>query len=176
MLSAIVAHMRKVLDHPGYGTHLKKPIEYLALICEYQLKFDWLSTKDIHTLKDELYQRVVESLKRRVIEQYEKDFNWSLMGDCLAVAKTYQFEDIINIRLPALSKQIQKNLDNPQIFDLVKGCLKIAEEFHHQELRNLCENILLTKIQLADSYNKILVLVNQFNLTRVKEACENLKQ
>lgn len=106
MLSGIVAHMRKVLDHPGYGTHLEKLIEYLALICEYQPKFDWLSTKDIHTLKGALYQRVVESLKRRVTEQYEKDFNWSLMGDCLAVAKTYPFEDIINICLPTLSKQI----------------------------------------------------------------------
>ena len=186
MLFAIVAQMREVLSHPGYGTHLEKLIEYLALVCEYQPRFDWLSTKstnDIHTMKDELYQQVIGSLKQRDTELYDEHFSWSLMGECLAVAKAYQLEDITNICMPVLSKQIQKNLEHPQIFDLVKVCLEISEDFRHPELRNACENVLLIKmpsnpipLQLTDSYNKILTLGNRFNLTRVKEACENLKQ
>jgi|GEM_PF-1649148 len=176
MLPAIVVHMRKVLSHPGYGTHLEKLIGYLDLVCEYQPKFDWLSMNDLHNLKDELHRQVVSSLKLRDTELYEEHFNWILMVNCLAVAKTYQFEDITNICKPALSKQIQKNLEDPKIFDLVKGCLAISEEFDHPELKTICENILLVKMQKADSYNKILTLANEFNLTRVKEACENLKQ
>jgi hypothetical protein len=176
MVSAIVTHIRKVLNHPGYGAHVEKLIAYLDLACEYQPKFDWLPTNEIHILKDNLYQEVIESLKRRDTEDYEKYFSWIHMANCLAVAKLYQFEEITNICLPMMQKQLQKSLDNPKIFDLVKGCLKIAEEFQHPVLRTLCENILLTKIQLADSYNRIFTLAKEFDLTKVKEACENLKQ
>lgn len=179
-LFAIIAQMRETLSHPGYGTHLEKLIEYLALVCEYQPRFDWLSiksTNDIHTMKDELYQEVIGSLKQRDTELYESHFSWHLMAECLSVAKAYQFEDITNICLPVLCKQIQKNLEDPQLFDLVKGCLEISAEFRHPELRNTCENVLLIKMSTSfDSYNKILSLANQFNLTRVKEKCENLKQ
>jgi hypothetical protein len=46
-----------------------------------------------------------------------------------------------------------------------------CEKYNLQELNKVCEAILLKKIS-TDSYSKIVALANEFNLTRVKEACQ----
>ncbi|MFI5344204.1 MAG: BTB/POZ domain-containing protein [Chlamydiales bacterium] len=108
MLPPLIARMKKVLSHPGYGTHLEKLIEYLALTCEYQTRFDWLPSdipNDLIPMKGELYKDVLESIKSRQTGQYKDYFKESLFEECLAVAEKYQLEDLKDISSSILMKK-----------------------------------------------------------------------
>ncbi len=100
LLPLLVDQIRKVLSHPGYGTHLEKLINYLEMTCLYQTKFDWLpesTPNGLIALKNELYQDVLESIKTRGTDLYKDRFNRSLFEVCLAVANDYQLEELKEI-------------------------------------------------------------------------------
>ncbi len=186
MLAPLIARMREVLSHPGYGTHLEKLIEYLTLTCEYQTHFDWLPSSipnGLMTMKDELCQDILRSIKLRGTSQYEDHFSWSLIEECLEVAKKYQLEEIKKISISVLIKKIQEKIENDQILNLIETCLQISQKYNIPELSKTCETLLMMKmpalcsqpVHLTDSFKKILSLANQFNLTQVKEKCEKLK-
>ena len=113
MLSSVIVRMREVLSHPGYGTHLEKLIEYLALTCEYQTRFDWLPNyipNDLITMKDKLYKEVLKDIKQRGASQGEDDlykdyFKWSLFEECFAVAEKFQLEELKDISSGILMKK-----------------------------------------------------------------------
>ena len=97
MLVSIIGRMRVVLNHPGYGTFLEKHIEYLALVCEYEPRFDWFSmssVNDITTMKTELIQEVVESIKWWGTELNNKRVNWPLIEECLALANKFNLPPV----------------------------------------------------------------------------------
>jgi hypothetical protein len=166
MVNTITAQMRKVTHHPGYGTHLEKLIEYLALTCDYQSHS--LPGNNIQTLKEELQQEVLEEIEFR--DSRDTLNEWSLMEKCLEIAGKYHLGKIKNLLIKILIKKAYKNLGS-KVLDQIKEHLKIAEKYNLQELKKVCEAILVAKI-FTDSYDEIVALANQFNLTQVKEACQ----
>ncbi|MBP7074263.1 MAG: BTB/POZ domain-containing protein [Rhabdochlamydiaceae bacterium] len=138
LLNTIAEQIRKVLSHPGYGAHLEKSIEYLALMCQYQSCSLWLPNSEpncILTMKNELHQDVLRSIKLRGTEQYKNSFSWPLVKECLEVAEKYQLDEITNAWSDVLTKKVHGDPEN---------------------------------------HSTILELANQFNLTKVKEAFEEL--
>jgi hypothetical protein len=166
MVNTITDQMRKVTHHPGYGTHLEKLIEYLALTCDYQSRS--LPGNNIQTLKEELHKEVLEEIEYRDLRDTLNE--WPLIERCLEITEKYHLREIKQLFIKILIKQAHKNLGS-KVLDQIKKHLKIAEKYNLQELKKVCEAILEAKI-FTDSYDEIVALANQFNLTQLKEICQ----